>query len=104
MFKRTGRTIRIALSNQEKELIHEYWYVATKSIKVQLTNKRRKTVDITDEEIKDLVGFLSLECNHCKSKRLSISVEKLPPVSVQKFPHGLVGYSVFNPDFLCLNR
>jgi len=35
---------------------------------------------------------------------LSISVEKLPPVSVQKFPHGLVGYSVFNPDFLCLNR
>jgi len=35
---------------------------------------------------------------------MSISVEKLPPVSVQKFPHGLVGYSVFNPDFLCLNR
>jgi hypothetical protein len=35
---------------------------------------------------------------------MSISVENFPPVSAQKFPHGLVGYSVFNPDFRCLNR
>jgi len=30
---------------------------------------------------------------------VSISVENLPPVSAQKFPHDLVGYSVFKPDF-----
>jgi len=33
---------------------------------------------------------------------MSISVEKLPPVSAQKFPHGLVGYSVFKTNTNCL--
>jgi hypothetical protein len=69
--------MRIALSNQEKYLIHEYWYVASENIKIQLTNKRRKTVDIPYEEIKDLVGFLSLECNHCQSKQLSFELNAL---------------------------
>jgi len=69
--------MRIALSDKEKDLIHKYWYVAPENIKIQLTNKRRKTVDIPYEEIKDLVGFLSLECNHCQSKQLSFELNAL---------------------------
>ena len=57
--------MRIQINNSEKELIHEYWYTAPENVKVQLTNKRRKTIDIEIEDLKDLVGYLSLECNHC---------------------------------------
>jgi len=69
--------MRIQLDNREKELIHKYWYVASKSIQDQLLNKRRKTVDMTHAELDDLVGYLSLECNHCKSNRLSLELNEL---------------------------
>jgi hypothetical protein len=60
--------MKIQLDNREKELIHKYWYIASKGMQVQLLNKQRKTKDFTHEKVEDLVGYLSLECNHCKSK------------------------------------
>lgn len=69
--------MRIQITNREKELIHKYWYIAPESMKAQLLNKRRKTIDIKPSEVKDLVGFLSLECNHCKNKQLAFELDDL---------------------------
>ncbi|NOQ35020.1 MAG: hypothetical protein GQ569_03900 [Methylococcaceae bacterium] len=69
--------MRLYLDNREKELINEYWYVASKEIKSQLVNKRRKTINIDYEELKDLVGFLAAECNHCRSKQLAHELNEL---------------------------
>jgi len=69
--------MRIPLTNREKELIHKYWYLAADNIKSQLSNKRRKTVDIPHEEINDLMGFLALECNHCNNKQRGFELNEL---------------------------
>ena len=69
--------MRIQINNREKELILKYWYIAPESVKAQLINKRRKTIDIGMEDLKDLVGFLSLECNHCKNKQLAFELDDL---------------------------
>ncbi len=69
--------MRIQLDNREKELIHKYWYVVSKDMLDQLLNKRRKTVDISHAELVDLVGYLSLECNHCKSNQLTFELNDL---------------------------
>lgn len=69
--------MRIEFNNREKELIHEYWYMASKDMQTQLLNKRRKTLDITREELENLVGYLSMECNHCKSNRLAFELNEL---------------------------
>jgi len=69
--------VRIQINNREKELILKYWYIAPESVKAQLINKRRKTIDIGMEDLKDLVGFLSLECNHCKNKQLAFELDDL---------------------------
>jgi len=69
--------MRIQISNREKELIHKYWYTAPEKVKAQLTNKRRKTIDIEMEDIKDLIGYLSLECNHCESRQLAFELDDL---------------------------
>ncbi|QCW83265.1 hypothetical protein [Methylotuvimicrobium buryatense] len=69
--------MRIELDSREKELIHKYWYVVPKNIKSQLVNKRRKTVDIEPDELKDLIGYLSLECNHCNSNSLAFELDEL---------------------------
>jgi len=69
--------MRIQINNREKEIIHKYWYTATESMKVQLTNKRRKTIDIEQDDIQDLVGYLSLECNHCNNKNLAYELDDL---------------------------
>ncbi len=58
--------MRIELDNREKQLIHEYWYAASKDMQAQLLNMRRKTIDIAYEELQDLVGYLAAECNHCR--------------------------------------
>lgn len=42
-----------------------------------MDNKQRKTIDCTHEEVEDLVGYLSLECNHCKSKSLALELNEL---------------------------
>ena len=69
--------MRIQINSREKELILKYWYIAPESVKAQLINKRRKTIDIGMEDLKDLVGFLSLECNHCKNKQLAFELDDL---------------------------
>ena len=69
--------MRIELDNREKQLIHEYWYAASKDMQAQLLNTRRKTLDITDEEIQDLVGYLAAECNHCRNKKLVAELDEL---------------------------
>ena len=69
--------MRIELDNREKALIHKYWYTAPEAIKVQLLNKRRKTIDIDPDEIKDLIRYLSLECNHCNNRKLAIELDEL---------------------------
>lgn len=69
--------MRIELDSREKELIHKYWYTAPEKIKAQLLNKRRKTIDIEPDEIEDLIGYLSLECNHCKNNGLAFDLDEL---------------------------
>jgi hypothetical protein len=69
--------VRIELDNREKQLIHEYWYAASKDRQAQLLNMRRKSIDITDEEIQDLVGYLAAECNHCRNKKLVAELDEL---------------------------
>jgi len=69
--------MRIQISNREKELIHKYWSMAPEDVKSQLTNTRRKTLDIEPADIKDLVGYLSLECNHCNNKKLAYELDDL---------------------------
>jgi hypothetical protein len=69
--------VRIELDNREKQLIHEYWYAASKDMQAQLLNMRRKTIDITDEEIQDLVGYLAAGCNHCRNKKLVAELDEL---------------------------
>jgi len=69
--------MRIQINNREKELIHKYWYMAPENVKSQLTNTRRKTIDIEPDNIKDLVGYLSLECNHCSNKKLAYELDNL---------------------------
>ena len=69
--------MRIELTNREKQLIHKYWYVASKEMRLQLINNKRKTIDIEYAELQDLVGYLALECNHCKSKSLSFELDEL---------------------------
>lgn len=69
--------MRVQLNNREKELIHKYWYVASKDMQTQLLNKQRKTIDIAHKELEDLVGYLSLECNHCKSNSLAFELNEL---------------------------
>lgn len=69
--------MRIEVDNREKQLIHEYWYVASKEMQAQLLNTKRKTIDIEHDELQDLVGFLAAECNHCRSKRLAAELDEL---------------------------
>jgi len=69
--------MRIQINNREKELIHQYWYTAPEHIKTQITNKRRKTIDIEQDDIKELVGYLSLECNHCNNRQLAFELDDL---------------------------
>ena len=69
--------MRIELDSREKALIHKYWYTAPEEIKAQLLNKRRKSIDIEPDEIKDLIGYLSLECNHCDNRQLAIELDDL---------------------------
>ena len=69
--------MRIKVDDREKQLIHKYWYVASKEMQAQLLNTQRKTIDIQCDELKDLVGYLSLECNHCGSKRLAAELDEL---------------------------
>ena len=57
--------MRIEIDNRQKQLINEYWYAASKDMRVQLLNTRRKTIDITYEELQDLVGYVAAACNHC---------------------------------------
>jgi len=69
--------MRIALDNREKQLIHKYWYAASKDLQAQLLNLRRKTIDMSYEELQDLVGYLAAECNHCSSKSLAAELNEL---------------------------
>ncbi len=69
--------MRIEVDNREKQLIHEYWYAASKEMQAQLLNTKRKTIDIEYAELQDLVGFLAAECNHCRSKRLAAELDEL---------------------------
>ena len=69
--------MRIEVDNREKQLIHEYWYVASKEMQIQLLNTKRKTIDIEYPELQDLVGYLAMECNHCKSKNLAAELDEL---------------------------
>jgi hypothetical protein len=69
--------MRVQLNSREKELIHKYWYIASKDMQTQLLNKQRKTIDIAHKELEDLVGYLSLECNHCKSNSLAFELNEL---------------------------
>ena len=69
--------MRIKVDDREKQLIHEYWYAASKQIQAQLLNKQRKTIDIEYDELQDLVGYLALECNHCRSKKLAAELDEL---------------------------
>lgn len=69
--------MRIQINNREKELIHKYWYTVPNKVKIQVTNIRRKSIDIETEDIKDLVGYLSLECNHCESRELAFELNEL---------------------------
>ncbi len=69
--------MRIEVDNREKQLIHEYWYAASKAMQVQLLNTKRKTIDIEHAELQDLVGYLAAECNHCKSKSLAAELNEL---------------------------
>ncbi|TXL16265.1 hypothetical protein BMR05_00115 [Methylococcaceae bacterium HT4] len=69
--------MRIEFNNREKEFIHQYWYTVPEHIKTQLINKRRKTIDIEQNDIKELVGYLSLECNHCNSRQLAFELDDL---------------------------
>ena len=69
--------MRIQINSREKELIYKYWYMAPENVKSQLTNTRRKTLDIEPDDIKDLVGYLSLECNHCDNKKLAYELDDL---------------------------
>lgn len=69
--------LRIQLSNREKQLIEKYWYTAPDEIVSQLRNKRRKTVDIKHRDLEEVVGYLSLECNHCNNDDLMIELDEL---------------------------
>ena len=69
--------VRIEPDNREKQLIQEYWCVASKDMQTQLLNRRRKTLDIADEELQDLVGYFAAECNHCRSKKLAAELDEL---------------------------
>jgi len=69
--------MRIELDNRQKQLINEYWYAASKDMRVQLLNMRRKTIDIAYEELQDLVGYLAAACNHCRSKKLAAELDEL---------------------------
>lgn len=69
--------MKIMLDKIEKELIYKYWYVAPESIKKRLLNNRVTTVELSQAELEDLIGFLSLECNHCNNKPLSIALNDL---------------------------
>ena len=60
--------MRIELDNREKQLIHEYWYAASKDRQGQLLNTRRRTIDIEYEELQNLVSNLAAKCNHCRIK------------------------------------
>ena len=42
--------MRIDVDNREKQLIHKYWYAASKAMQVQLLNTKRKTIDIEHAE------------------------------------------------------
>lgn len=69
--------MRIEVDNREKQLIHKYWYVASKEMQTQLLNTKRKTIDIESDELQDLVGYLAAECNHCRSKNLAAELNEL---------------------------
>ena len=69
--------MRIELDNRQKQLINEYWYAASKDMRAQLLNMRRKTIDITYEELQDLVGYLAAAFNHCSSKKLAAELDEL---------------------------
>ena len=68
---------RIHINNREKQLIHKYWHTAPDDISCQLLNKRRKTIDIKPGLLKDCIGYLSLECNHCNNDHLMIELDEL---------------------------
>jgi hypothetical protein len=69
--------MRIELDAREKALIAQYWYNAPEEIKAQLLNKRRKTFDLEPNDIKELIGYLSLECNHCDNRLLALELDEL---------------------------
>ncbi|MFI3187036.1 MAG: hypothetical protein QX198_13770 [Methylococcaceae bacterium] len=69
--------MRIQVDNRDKQLIHKYWYAASKEMQAQLLNTKRRTIDIEHAELQDLVGFLAAECNHCRTKRLAAELDEL---------------------------
>ena len=69
--------MRIQLDNREKQLINKYWFEASKDMRAQLLNMRRKTIDIKYEELKNLVGYLAATFNHCSNKKLAAELDDL---------------------------
>ncbi len=67
---------RIELNRREKQFIHEYWFTASQEMQAQLLSKK-KYIDITKSDLEDLLGRLSGECNHCKSKVLAAELDEL---------------------------
>jgi len=70
-------TIRIKVNNREKKLIDDYCLSITTDIKSQLQNKRRKTIDVMVDEINDIIGSLSMECNHRNNRNLMFELNEL---------------------------
>lgn len=65
-----SKIVRIKLNNREKQLIYNYcWLSEREDIEFQLQNERRKTIDVTIEEINDIIKDLSLECCDSNNKK-----------------------------------
>ncbi|MFI3185898.1 MAG: hypothetical protein QX198_07945 [Methylococcaceae bacterium] len=69
--------MRIQVDNRDKQLIHKYWYAASKEMQAQLLKTKRRTIDIEHAELQDFVGYLAMECNYCKSKSLAVELNEL---------------------------
>ena len=70
-------TIRIKVNAHEKKLINDYWLTKTKTVESQLLNKRRKSIVVTIHELNDIIGNLSMECNHCGNTDLMLELNEL---------------------------
>lgn len=71
-------TIRRKVNNHEKKLIYDYYRLGRrKDVESQLLNKRRKTIDVAIEEVNDIIGALSMECNHCNNRKLMFKLDEL---------------------------